>query len=93
AAGVDYTSYMQFPSASLAVEVENDRLCISGLSNGERAKFTFRQGLPAASGETLAKDVEITGYVRDRTPSVSFPSRAYVLPKTTNAALPIESVN
>ncbi|AML50982.1 alpha-2-macroglobulin family protein [Falsihalocynthiibacter arcticus] len=93
AAGVDYTSYMQFPSASLAVEVENDRLCISGLSHGERAKFTFRQGLPAASGETLAKDVEITGYVRDRTPSVSFPSRAYVLPKTPNAALPIESVN
>lgn len=91
--GVDYATYVKFPRSDLAVEVEYESLCISGLTHGERDQFTFRQGLPAASGEALIKDVEITGYVRDRSPSVRFPSRAYVLPKTPDAALPIESVN
>src|SRR5690606_37843219 len=46
-----------------------------------------------ASGETLAKNVDLTLYVRDRAPSVVFPGRAYVLPKSAEAALPVETVN
>lgn len=92
-AGVDYTSFVKFPRSSLAVEVEFESLCISGLNHGERGRLTFREGLPAANGETLSKDIKISGYIRDRSPSVRFPSRAYVLPKSQGVALPIESVN
>jgi uncharacterized protein YfaS (alpha-2-macroglobulin family) len=54
---------------------------------------TFREGLPAADGQELAKSVEITAYVRDRNPGVRFPGRGYVLPRTDAVAIPVETVN
>ena len=55
--------------------------------------MTLRAGLPAASGEVLHKDVRLRIYVRDRSPVVRFPGRAYVLPRSADAGLPIETVN
>lgn len=92
-AGVDYAPFVQLPVAGLAVEPAGDRLCISGVVHGERYRVTFRAGLPAASGEVLMKPVEVTQYVRDRTPMARFPGRAYVLPAAGPAAVPVESVN
>ncbi|WP_299349356.1 alpha-2-macroglobulin family protein [uncultured Shimia sp.] len=92
-AGVDYTPYVKLPDQRLAVQAEESRLCIEGIAHGSRQTVTFRKGLPAASGEELLKDIELTFYVRDREPSVSFPGRAYVLPRTAEAGLPIQTVN
>ncbi len=92
-AGIDYDPYVRLPQAGLVVQVDGSQLCIDGVEHGKRYRVTLRAGLPAASGEGLAKDVELTHYVRDRTPSVRFPGRAYVLPKTDDAALPIDTVN
>lgn len=92
-AGTDYTPYVRLPDAGLVVQVEERQLCIDGVQHGERYRVTFRKGLPAASGETLIKDVEITLYVRDRSPKVAFPGRNYVLPKAADTALPLETVN
>ncbi len=92
-AGLDYTPYVALPQANLAVEVQERKLCVSGFVHGERYKVTFRKGLPAASGEVLAKNIDINAYVRDRSPMVRFPSRAYVLPRSADAGLPIQSVN
>ena len=92
-AGVDYEPYVQTGDATLVVQVEDAQLCVDGVEHGQRYRLTLRQGLPAASGETLSKSVEVTQYVRDRSPGVSFPGRAYVLPKSANAALPVETVN
>ncbi|CAN0586009.1 unnamed protein product, partial [Ectocarpus sp. 12 AP-2014] len=72
---------------------EGQSLCIDGVEHGERYRFTLRQGLPAQSGEVLWKDVEITQYVRDRSPAVRFPGRSYVLPRAAGANLPVETVN
>ncbi|MBZ8117820.1 hypothetical protein KUD11_04095 [Roseovarius sp. LXJ103] len=91
--GTDYTPFVQLPDAGLVVQVEGRQLCIDGLSHGARYSVTFRSGLPAANGEALLKDVQITQYIRDRAPSVVFPGRAYVLPRAADAALPIETVN
>lgn len=91
--GVDYATYVRLPDQRLAVEVEARRICITGVTHGERYRLTFRKGLPAASGESLARDTELMLYVRDRAPSVRFPGRAYVLPRTPDAGLPIETVN
>lgn len=92
-AGTDYTPYVRLPDAGLVVQAEERQLCIDGVQHGERYRVTFRKGLPAASGEELLKDVEITLYVRDRSPKVAFPGRNYVLPKAADTALPLETVN
>lgn len=91
--GVDYMPFVQLPDAGLVVAVNDGQLCIDGVEHGARYRIVLREGLPAASGETLARPVELTLYVRDRSPAVRFTSRAYVLPRMGDAALPIETVN
>ncbi|HGG05076.1 MAG TPA: alpha-2-macroglobulin family protein, partial [Aliiroseovarius sp.] len=93
AAGVDYAPYVQTDASGLAVETSGRELCLSGVSHGARYRVTLRPGLPAASGEELVKPVVLNLYVRDRDPSVIFPGRAYVLPRTADAGLPITAVN
>lgn len=92
-AGVDYEPFVRVEGRGLVVEADERQLCIDGVEHGQRYGVTFRAGLPAASGETLHKDVRLQLYVRDRTPSVRFPGRAYVLPRSADAALPVETVN
>lgn len=84
---------MRLPTPGLAAEADGRRLCIDGVEHGVRSTIALRAGLPAQSGETLARDVDLTHYMRDRTPSVRFSGRAYVLPKTPDAALPVDTVN
>jgi hypothetical protein len=94
AAGVDYATYVQLTEPGMVVEPGGWRqLCVGGLEHGTRYTITFREGLPAADGQTMASSVEITQYVRDRNPGVRFPGRGYVLPNTGDAALPVETVN
>ncbi|MBZ0123708.1 MAG: alpha-2-macroglobulin family protein, partial [Roseovarius sp.] len=92
-AGVDYAPFVRLNDAGLVVQAEDREICIDGVEHGQRYTVTFREGLPAASGERLIRDVEIVLYVRDRSPSVSFAGRAYVLPASADAALPVETVN
>ncbi|MEN8741905.1 MAG: PAN domain-containing protein, partial [Phaeobacter gallaeciensis] len=91
--GVDYGDYIKGAGAELAAEASGRQLCLDGAEHGERYRIALRRGLPAASGEVLSKEVELTHYVRDRTPSVRFPGRAYVLAKSDQVALPVETVN
>ncbi|MFV2033999.1 MAG: MG2 domain-containing protein, partial [Halocynthiibacter sp.] len=92
-AGRDYTPFVQLPQTGLEVGVDGAQLCVDGVEHGARYRIVLREGLPAASGETLYKSVELNLYVRDRGPSLRFSGRAYVLPKSGDAALPIETVN
>ncbi len=92
-AGTDYAPFVRLPDPGLVVKPEERQICIDGVRHGERYRITFRRGLPAATGETLLKDVEIAAYVRDRAPDVRFAGRAYVLPRAADAALPVETVN
>ncbi|TCO69584.1 alpha-2-macroglobulin family protein [Rhodovulum euryhalinum] len=93
ARGADFAPFVQLPEPGLAVTAEDRQICVSGVRHGERYRLTLRPGLPAESGEVLTKAVELTQYVRDRIPSVRFPGRAYVLPRASEAALPVVTVN
>jgi len=90
---VDYTPYVRLSQNGLSVEAEGNSLCISGVEHGKRYDVTLREGLPAKSGETLLKAVNLSLYVNDRSPNAKFPGRAYVLPKSANAGIPVETVN
>lgn len=92
-AGVDYAPFVQMPEADFTVDVSDAQLCVDGVTHGNRYRVVLRPGLPAASGETLVRPVELTLYVRDRSPSVRFINRAYVLPRLGDVAIPVESVN
>ena len=85
---------MQLPGTGLTVTSDGyQQLCVEGVTHGSRNTITFREGLPAADGQVLAKSIEITAYVRDRSPGVRFPGRGYVLPRGGDAAVPVETVN
>lgn len=92
-AGVDYASYVRTTETGLAVEARGRQLCIDGLEHGRSYHFVLRAGLPAANGESLLRSAELDIYVRDRSPSVRFTGRAYVLPKAGPATIPLVSVN
>ncbi|MBA3909625.1 MAG: PAN domain-containing protein [Rhodobacter sp.] len=94
AAGVDYSTFVQVPDAGMVVEAGGWRqLCVTGVEHGKRYSVTFREGLPAADGQSMVKSVKVTQYIRDRNPGVRFPGRGYVLPNTADKALPVETVN
>ncbi len=92
-AGVDYDPFVRSEADNLIPSISGRDLCLDGVRHGERYRLTLRSGLPGASGEVLGKDVPLTLYVRDRAPVVRFPGRAYVLPRSAGASIPIETVN
>ncbi|MEO1555659.1 MAG: alpha-2-macroglobulin family protein [Pseudomonadota bacterium] len=92
-AGVDYDPFVRSQAQGLVPQVSGSELCLDGATHGERYQFILRSGLPGASGEVLHKDVPLTLYVRDRAPAVRFAGRAYVLPRSAGASVPIETVN
>ncbi|WP_232830606.1 alpha-2-macroglobulin family protein [Oceanicella sp. SM1341] len=92
-AGVDYAPFVQMGGPALPAEPEGDRLCIEGLAHGETYALTLRRGLPARDGETLRTAATIEAYLPDRAPAVRFPARAWVLPRSAEAALPVITVN
>lgn len=89
----DYAPFLRLPGRDLTVEANDDRLCVAGLTHGQDVELTLRAGLPSADGETLARDVTLKGYVRDRSPEVRFPGRAYVLPASGDQRLSMVTVN
>ncbi|MCC6309711.1 MAG: alpha-2-macroglobulin family protein [Trueperaceae bacterium] len=89
----DYAPFVRRTATALALEVEGQQLCVAGAVYGKTYDLTLRAGLPSAGGDSLARDVPLTVYVRDREPTVRFPGRTYVLPAAGPRALPVETVN
>ena len=93
-AGVDYAPFVAVEGiANAPVEANGYQLCAEGMQHGQRYRLAVRSGLPSGDGEKLRKSIEIEAYVRDRTPSVRFVGRAYVLPRSASAAIPVVTVN
>ena len=91
---IDLSDYVVVANAPrVAIEAEQNQICIEGLSHGSRYEIKLRAGLPSADGEVLRKDVELSLYVPDRSPFVGFANDAYVLPAGLGGGLPITSIN
>lgn len=81
-------------SGDFAVSAEDRQICVDGLKHGERYAIVIRQGVPSAiPDETLLKSADYEIYVRDRTPSVRFTGKNYVLPRSGQQGIPVVSVN
>ncbi|MGF7161689.1 hypothetical protein FHS85_003330 [Rhodoligotrophos appendicifer] len=75
------------------VEVEDRQLCIDGAQHGERYRIGIRAGLPSAVDENLERPAALDIYVRDRTSSVRFSGRNFVLPPLGAQTIPLVSIN
>ena len=94
AGDTDLASYVSVEgNERLAVERDDNQICLEGVEHGARYHITLRAGLPSADGETLRKTVELDVYVPDRSPFVGFANNAYVMPAGMGGGLPITSVN
>ena len=81
-------------TGDFAVSAEDRQICVDGLRHGERYAFVIRQGVPSAlPDEKLLKSADYEVYVRDRTPSVRFTGKNYVLPRSGQQGIPVVSVN
>lgn len=76
-----------------AITAEGEQLCVDGLEHGKRYSMVVRQGLPSAVDEDLLKSADYDFYVKDRSPTVRFTGKNYVLPRTGQEGLPVVSVN
>lgn len=93
---VDFAPYVAISGGrgDFAVSAEDRQICVDGLRHGERYAFVIRQGVPSAlPDEKLLKSADYEIYVRDRTPSVRFTGKNYVLPRTGQQGVPVVSVN
>lgn len=93
---VDFAPYVAISGGKgdFAVSAEDKQICVDGLKHGERYAIVIRQGVPSAiPDETLLKSADYEIYVRDRTPSVRFTGKNYVLPRTGQQGIPVVSVN
>jgi len=93
---VDFAPYVAISGGKgdFAVSAEDRQICVDGLLHGERYAFVIRQGVPSAiPDEQLLKSADYEVYVRDRTPSVRFTGKNYVLPRTGQQGVPVVSVN
>jgi uncharacterized protein YfaS (alpha-2-macroglobulin family) len=76
-----------------AISGDDKQLCVEGLKHGERYAITLRAGLPSTVQEALTKSADYSIYVRDRSPSARFTSKAYVLPRTGQRGIPVVTIN
>ena len=92
--GADLAKFIKIDNQDpAAVTVKGQELCIDGFKHGRRYRLTVRSGLPSDKFESLHKTATLNLYVRDRSASIRFSGRSYVLPKTGQAGIPLTSVN
>jgi hypothetical protein len=90
----DFSPYVAVAGASsTALSVEDQQICVDGLSHGQSYKMTLRQGLPSTVGESLLRDANYDIHVRDRSAQARFTGKNYVLPRVGQEGLPVVTVN
>lgn len=89
---VDYSPYLAIDDA-VAVSVSGSELCLGGLSYGGSHAITLREGLPAADGRALERDIQTELSFEDRPPRVAFSGNGIILPRVDADGLAIETVN
>jgi uncharacterized protein YfaS (alpha-2-macroglobulin family) len=75
------------------IQVSGQQLCVDGLDHGGTYTLRLREGLPAKIDEALIKTVDLGVFVKDRSPTLRFSGRNYILPKTGQNGIPVTSIN
>ncbi len=81
------------PPAQVTAAVDDNQLCLSGVSHGTTYQVTVRQGLPGADSMVFKHDEATTIRVDDRSPSVAFRGDQFILVRGDNGGIPVVTVN
>lgn len=76
-----------------SVTVEGQRLCVEGLVHGQRYEISIRAGLPSDVNEPLPRQAVVAMYMPDRSATVRFTGKAYVLPSRGQQGIPVVTIN
>ena len=91
---IDFANYVTVNGEKAAsVRAQGSQLCVEDLLHGKRYEVKVRSGIPSTEGDQLPSPVELTVYMRDRSPSVRISGRNYVLPRIGQQGIPIVSIN
>ena len=91
---IDFANFVTVNNEKPAsVRVQGTQLCIEGLQHGKRYEVKIRSGVPSVEDDLSPKQIELTVYIRDRSPSVRMSGRNYVLPRIGQQGIPIVSIN
>lgn len=77
----------------IAVEGKGDRICLTGLTHGDKIDVTLLSGLPGKQGARLYTDAKRSFTVPDRPARVLFGNGTYILPQVGDETVPLKSVN
>ncbi|MDF1608981.1 alpha-2-macroglobulin family protein [Hoeflea sp. YIM 152468] len=92
--GLDYSGFVSIDGATdIAIETDDRQICVNGLNHGQRYRLVLRQGLPSSVDEVLEAPVQLSLYVRDRTPAARFSGSSFVLPAKSRLGLPLITIN
>ncbi len=93
-AGLNFGDYVRLsPRIKMEVAAKGSGLCIDGVTHGASYELTLLKGLPGANKLVLEKTAKFTVVVPNRTPSMAFKGRAFILPTKGRQGLPVTSVN
>ncbi len=76
-----------------SVRAQGSQLCVEDLVHGKRYEVKVRSGIPSTEGDLLPNPIELTVYIRDRSPAVRISGRNYVLPRAGQQGIPIVTIN
>ena len=93
ARNADLRPFVGLPEQTLGIEANGSELCVTGMERGTDLTVTMRAGMPSEDGDKLAREVQQSAYIPDRSPAVRFPGRAYVLPASGDLGLTLYTVN
>jgi len=94
AEGVRYLDYLSIsPQARPGASVEDDRLCLTGLSYGSDYEIDLRPGLPSADDRRLSSSERVGVTLSARPPVVAFTSAGRILVRAASDGLPVTTVN
>ena len=92
--GQDYSGFVSIDGVSdVAIDTDTRQICVNGLEHGRRYRLVLRQGLPSTVDEVLEAPVELSIYVRDRSPAARFAGSSFVLPANSRLGIPLTTIN
>ncbi|MDE2350537.1 MAG: alpha-2-macroglobulin family protein [Alphaproteobacteria bacterium] len=88
-----YEDYLSIkPETRIVVRPTETSLCLAGLDFDKSYQVTLKQGLPAASGESLAVGETVPVTLRDKPALIRF-SGGIILPRDNAEGVPVTTVN
>ena len=76
-----------------AVTREGDQICVSGLPSGATTTLILRAGLPGEQKLALAREARLAVAMPNRTPTLGFDTRLFVLPRGQAPSVTLSTVN